>query len=187
VAETDAADRDIQLYISSFSDTTGGRKRLCCEELVLIAQGKFVRELPSAALPLLVSDLPVFLWWCDELRDDEPTFSDFKRAADRLVIDTAESHNPIETLLELSRMYTRGVAHSVGISDINWARLTSWRSLMASFYDAPHCKRVLSSIEQVVIEYSAPEGDASAVAPHALFFAGWLGRPVGWAVVPAGA
>ena len=180
VAERDAADRDIQLYISSFSDTTGGRQRLCCEELVLMAQGKFVPELPSAALPLLVSDLPVFLWWCDELTEDEPIFLDFKDAADRLILDTAKSHKPIETLLAVARMYGQAGAHSLGISDINWARLTSWRSLMASFYDPPHCKDVLSSLEHVVIEYSAPEGDASAVAPQAVLFAGWLGSRLGW-------
>jgi len=180
VAERDAADRDIELYVSSFSHTDAGRQRLSCEELVLMAQGKFVRELPSAALPLVVSDLPVFLWWCDELRDDDRTFYDFRKAADRLIIDTAESAEPVETLLAVSRMYGDDEFDSLGISDLNWARLTSWRSLLASFYDPPQCKSVLSKIATVVIEYSAPEGAGSAIAPQALLFAGWLASRLGW-------
>src|SRR2546422_3832981 len=54
-----AADRDIEMYVAAFFDEEKrtSSKRVCCEEITLKAQGKFVAELPSAALPLLVSDL----------------------------------------------------------------------------------------------------------------------------------
>ena len=182
VTERDADDRDIELFVSSFSHTEGARKRLSCEEIVLTARGKFVPELPSAALPLLVSDLPIFLWWQDRLVPEDRTFWDFSHAADRLIIDTAESDEPVETLLALGRMLEIEQNEELGISDINWARLTSWRALLAGFYDPPDCKAALEEIENVVIEYSAPEGDTSAVAPQSLLFAGWLISRLGWSL-----
>jgi len=180
IAERDAEDRDIQLYVSSFSQTDGSRKRLSCEEIVLIARGKFVPELPSAALPLLVSDLPIFLWWRDQLQPDDRTFADFSRAADRLIIDSAEAERSVETLVALAELFGGQQRGQLGISDINWARLTSWRALLASFYDPPHCKAALAKLDTVVIEYSAPAGDPSAIAPQALLFAGWLASCLDW-------
>src|SRR6266498_260716 len=181
VAERYADDRDIELYASCYSQAESrGGKRLSCEEVMLIARGKFVPELPSAALPLLISDLPTFLWWRDRLKLDDRTFLDFSRAADRLVIDTAEVEETHATLLALARLFEEGAQEQLGISDINWARLTSWRALLASFYDPPHCKAALTQIANVIIEYSAPKDDTSAVAPQALLLAGWLASRLDW-------
>jgi len=73
----DAADRDIEMFVESIcqSDKRGGNKRVSCEEITLKAYGKYVAELPSASLPLLVSDLSTFLWW-----QNEPRVSDKGRA-----------------------------------------------------------------------------------------------------------
>jgi glucose-6-phosphate dehydrogenase assembly protein OpcA len=181
VAEKPAPDRDIELFVSSFyhSDSQS-RKRLCCEEVMLNARGKFVPELPSVALPLLVPDLPTFLWWREALQAEDRVFKDLCQAADRLVIDSAEIENSRATLLRVASLFASEQTDELGISDINWARLTSWRGLLASFYDLPHTRAILPSVTDVVIDYSAPEDDESAVSPQALLFAGWLMSRLGW-------
>jgi glucose-6-phosphate dehydrogenase assembly protein OpcA len=185
VAEKPAADRDIELFISSFHQTDSqSRKRLCCEEVMLNARGKFVPELPSVALPLLVPDLPTFLWWREALQTEDRVFKDLCQAADRLVIDSAELENSQATLLAMASLFASEQTDELGISDINWARLTSWRGLLASFYDLPHTREILPSVTDVVIDYSAHEDDESAVAPQALLFAGWLMSRLGWDLSP---
>src|SRR5688572_21657034 len=88
----DEPDRDIEMAVASFfqTDKRTDRKRLCCEEVTLKAQGIFVDELPSAALPLLVSDLTSFLWWRDQVQVSDKVLATLLRASDRLVIDSAE-------------------------------------------------------------------------------------------------
>src|SRR5688500_799775 len=63
VGAAEEANRDIALTVDSFSKPSGKKidRRLCCEQVTLNARGRFVVELPSAAIPLLVPDLPVFL------------------------------------------------------------------------------------------------------------------------------
>src|SRR4030095_9842602 len=58
-------DQDIEMSVESIcqTDKRTGAKRLSCEEISLKAYGKFVVELPSAALPLLMPALSTFLWW----------------------------------------------------------------------------------------------------------------------------
>ena len=71
---------------------------------------------------------------------------------------------------------------TVGISDLNWARLTSWRGLLADFYDVPEYRAALEEIDKVCITYVAPQTDETAIAPQALLMAGWLASRLQWAI-----
>ncbi|MFN2493127.1 MAG: glucose-6-phosphate dehydrogenase assembly protein OpcA [Pyrinomonadaceae bacterium] len=182
LGDRDAADRDIDMYVASFchSDKRAGTRRLSCEEVILKAQGKFVAELPSAALPLAVPDLSTFLWWRDALRVSDKVFEILVRRTDRLVIDSAEFTDPAFELLETNKLFTQETWKPLGISDINWARLTLWRALLADFYDVPAYQQWLQKIDHVKIDYVRSELAPAAVVPHAFLFAGWLGSRLGW-------
>lgn len=181
-ADGAAEDRDIEMTVDSFcqTDKRTGAKRLCCEEVAMKAGGKFVAELPSVALPLLVPDLPTFLWWRNSLRVSHKVFDTLVRAADRLVIDSAEFDEPARDLVEINKLYTQQQSSEVGISDLNWARLTLWRGLLADFYDVPTYQVWLDRVNFVGIDYVCPERAPETVAPQALLLAGWLASRLGW-------
>lgn len=184
LGQREAADRDIELSIDSFCETDKRTraKRLCGEQVTLSASGKFRAELPSAALPLLVSDLPTFLWWRDKIDENDKVFSDLVQAADRLVIDSAEFADPARELVSTRALFKNRKKLAVGISDLNWARLTSWRALLANFYDVPSYQPWLDAVDEVQIDYVAPDETPKAVAPQALLFAGWLASRLKWTV-----
>ncbi|MDQ2975296.1 MAG: glucose-6-phosphate dehydrogenase assembly protein OpcA [Acidobacteriota bacterium] len=177
------ADRDIEMFVTSLCETDKrGVKRLCCEEVTLKAQGSFVAELPSAALPLLVPDLSTFLWWRDSIQTSDKVFQSLLRASDRLVIDSGEFADPEYELVETHKLFDEKTPGTVAISDLNWARLTFWRSLLADFYDVPTCRSWLDRIDHVRIDYVAPESKPTTVAPQALLIAGWLASRLGWSL-----
>jgi glucose-6-phosphate dehydrogenase assembly protein OpcA len=178
----EAPDRDIEMSVESYcqTDKRTGARRLCCEEVILNAQGSFVSELPSAALPLLVSDLSTFLWWRHVVQTSDKVFSSLLRATDRLVIDSAEFADTRRDLLEINQLFAGGHSRRAGISDLNWARLTSWRGLLADFYDVAAYETWLDNIDHVRIDYVGPERDPESVAPQALLIAGWLASRLGW-------
>ncbi len=187
LGDRSAPDSDIEMAVASYlhADKRSTRKRLCCEEVTLKAQGDFVVELPSAALPLLVSDLATFLWWRDDVRVSDKAFNSLLRASDRLVIDSAEFADPLSNLAEVNKLFTEENKRSqgqVGISDINWARLTLWRGLLADFYDVPACQELLEEIDYVRIDYVAPAQSPTSVAPQALLIAGWLASRLEWSL-----
>jgi glucose-6-phosphate dehydrogenase assembly protein OpcA len=183
-----APDNDIEMAVASHfqTDKRSDRKRLCCEEVTLKAQGSFVVELPSAALPLLVSDLATFLWWRDGVQVSDKVLQLLVRATDRLVIDSSEFADPQSHLAEVKKLFTQESQRSqgrVGISDINWARLTLWRGLLADFYDCPAYQESLDEIDYVRIDYVAPGQQSTTVAPQALLIAGWLASRLGWSLL----
>jgi glucose-6-phosphate dehydrogenase assembly protein OpcA len=186
LGEREAGDRDIEMFVSSYctGDDRTEAKRLCCEEVLLKARGYFVDELPSAALPLMVSDLSTFLWWRARLQSNDSVLRSLLTPTDRLIIDSAEFEDPQGELLQVHELYQSEHAE-VGVSDINWARLTFWRGLLADFYDVHAYKTPLDLIEQVHIDYVSPARNPNAVAPQALLYTGWLASRLGWNIVRA--
>jgi glucose-6-phosphate dehydrogenase assembly protein OpcA len=66
------------------------------------------------------------------------------------------------------------------LSDLNWGRLTTWRSLIASFWDVPAYREALGSIDQITIEYCKQEPRAQDAPPKPFLIAGWLASRLDW-------
>jgi len=177
-----AAERDIEMYVSAFSASQKrpDSKELCCEEITLTARGRFVSELPSAALPLLVPDLPVFLWWREKLSAEERVFSQLCLAADRVVIDSADFQDPPSDFVAVAQFFKPRGNKAIGLSDINWARLTPWRASLANFYDVDDYRVELDQITDVRIHYVTESGRDSTVSSQPLLIAGWLASRLQW-------
>jgi glucose-6-phosphate dehydrogenase assembly protein OpcA len=179
-----AEDRDIEMSVESLcqTDKRTGARYLCGEEVTLTALGKFVVELPSAAIPLLVSDLSTFLCWRDVLDTSDEVLRKLLPATDRFVIDSVEFQEPLLELTQINGLFQQEIHRHIGISDLNWERLTLWRALLADFFDVPAYQPWLDRIDSVRIDFVAPEKDTAGVAPQALLIVGWLASRLGWAI-----
>ncbi|HET6671331.1 MAG TPA: glucose-6-phosphate dehydrogenase assembly protein OpcA [Pyrinomonadaceae bacterium] len=184
LADRQSADRDIEMFVSAScqNQQRSTKAELSCEEITLIARGQFASELPSAVIPLLVPDLPVFLWWHDLHRLDDDIFQPLSRAAERLVIDSVDLAAMDLQLHSIEQLFSRQRNEAIAVSDINWARLTSWRALLANFYDVQEYRAALADLERVRIDYGAPQGNANGIATQALLMAGWLASRLDWRI-----
>lgn len=180
LGDRNAAACDIEMHISAFcaSQKRSESRDLCCEEITLAARGEFVSELPSAAVPLLVADLPVFLWWRDVLGTERKIFKQLSLAANRVVIDSADFQDPSSDLGAVAELFSRKGEEAIVLSDINWARLTPWRAALANFYDVRDYRAELDQITEVRIDYVA--GKVSPFFSQALLIAGWLAPRLSW-------
>jgi glucose-6-phosphate dehydrogenase assembly protein OpcA len=135
----------------------------------------------SVVIPLLVPDLPVFLWWTGTPPSDARHLDDLVRLAHRLIVDSADFARADRTLPEvagLSRL-------NVGITDLNWARLTHWRELVAQFFDVPVWRPFLDGITGIRAGF-AVDMDGRDIHPlQALLLLGWLASRLGWRPVEA--
>lgn len=184
LADRQSADRDIEMFVSASCENQQRltKAELSCEEITLIARGQFASELPSAVIPLLVPDLPVFLWWQDLHRLDDDSFQPLSRAAERLVIDSVDLAAMDLQLHSIEQLFSRQRNEAIAVSDINWARLTSWRALLANFYDVQEYRAALADLERVRIDYGAPQGNANGIATQALLITGWLASRLDWRI-----
>lgn len=194
IGSEQAADRDIEMFVASFCQPVGRKtdRKLCCEQVTLSARGRFVAELPSVAIPLLVPDLPVFLWWRAELRPGDQSLAKLARRADRVIIDSADFkdlRSEMSTLVSLMSPENEADANQANygaISDLNWARITLWRATLAGFFDLPQNRITLDQIVNVTIDYADGEVAESPMPAQPLLFTGWLTSRLGWKITQPG-
>ena len=58
--------------------------------------------------------------------------------------------------------------------------LTSWRTCLAQFFDSPDFMPYLSRIDQIDINYEAPDNNAHPNFSEALLLVAWLAHQLGW-------
>jgi glucose-6-phosphate dehydrogenase assembly protein OpcA len=159
-----------------------GRRQVCGEQVTIEAGGARVETAASAVEPLLVPDIPAFLWWKDIPQADDKLFRRLVEMVDRVVIDSAAFDHPHADLRHVARLVeTR--SDVLRISDLNWGRLTAWRNLIAGFWDVPDYRAHLDAADSVVVEYAPAAESGEEVAAQALLVAGWLASRLGWRLV----
>ena len=100
------------------------------EVVVLRTSGALVSQSASLVTPLLLPDTPLAVWW--------PRHSPTNLAQDRVgrlarrrIVDSDAEGHPTDALAK------RAAGYSPGDTDLAWARITHWRSLLAATLDRP--------------------------------------------------
>jgi glucose-6-phosphate dehydrogenase assembly protein OpcA len=183
VADRKSAESRLEAYVSTRCGTERAAKQICCEQITIETSGAVVDTASTAVGPMLVPDVPVFLWWKDIPHYEDKLFDRLSEMADRVVIDSAAFDHPHQDMLKLAQILEAG---RLRLSDLNWGRLTSWRSLVASFWDVADYRESLAEIERIQIEYDPPDIAHDEIAPKALLALGWIASALKWEIDAAG-
>jgi glucose-6-phosphate dehydrogenase assembly protein OpcA len=108
------------------------------ETVVLRLYGDVIDHAQSVVLPLLLPDAPVVVWWAANAPLN-PAKDPLGNLAQRRVTDMYAAEQPINELTARAAVYTPGD------TDLAWARITPWRSMLAAALDQMDCK--VTSVE----------------------------------------
>jgi glucose-6-phosphate dehydrogenase assembly protein OpcA len=174
------AEARLDAYVSSRCRVAlKGRRQVCGEQVTIEACGAAVETVASAVEPLLVPDIPAFLWWKDIPHEDDKLFMRLVEMSDRVVIDSAAFDHPHDDLRRVAQL-VESRADVMLLSDLNWGRLTTWRNLVAGFWDVPEYRAHLDALDDVCIDYEPSAVAPEEIAAQALLVAGWLASCLGW-------
>jgi glucose-6-phosphate dehydrogenase assembly protein OpcA len=180
------ADRDREGVVASVQlhchvPQADGAKPVLYEQILARVRGDFDERIASVVIPLLVPDLPVFLWWTGTPPSDARHLDDLVILADRLIVDSADFARPDRTLPDVAHL----ARHRVGITDLNWGRLTHWRELIAQFFDVPSWRPFLGGITGIRTGFAVDMDGRDIHPSQALLLLGWLASCLGWRQVEA--
>lgn len=94
-------------------------------------RGELATHGNSVALPLLLPDTPVVVWW-PGTAPTAPATDPIGTMAQRRITDSANTRAPLRTLRSRQQTYV------AGDTDLAWTRLTLWRSTLAAALDQPY-------------------------------------------------
>jgi glucose-6-phosphate dehydrogenase assembly protein OpcA len=184
VADAEAPEEALTADVTSrCTIPSASSKQVCCEQVTITAGGAQAAEVPSAVAPLLLSDLPVYLWWHAVPRLADPLFRHLVDLSDRVVIDSANFLDQEGDLASMAAVLN-DTPRWTALSDLNWARLIAWRALLAGFYDIGDYRPLLDRLKRVTVRYAPPAADPAVIPTRALLLAGWLASRLRWSVKP---
>ncbi len=154
-----------------------------CETVRLKVTGTAVTEPAALVEPLLVPDLPTYLWWHGTPPLGQGAMRQVLKLVDALIIDSSSFERPFIATLELAEL-ARSNLDDVGLFDLQWARLDPWRETVAQFFTPADRRPFLAGINGVGIDYVG-EGRGNRVG--AALLAGWLASTLGWKLQRAAA
>ncbi len=169
----------ISAYISAHCQLPSGGKKVCCEQITVVGTGTATEGMWSIVLPLLVSDLPVILWWPGDPILHGELFEHLLKTVDRVLVDSRSFANPPATFARLAELSSQRYA-GVLFNDLCWTRLTPWRNLLSQFFDQPNYLAYLSQVDRLELHYEAPHDNTNPNFSEALLLVGWLATQLGW-------
>jgi glucose-6-phosphate dehydrogenase assembly protein OpcA len=159
--------------------------RICWEQVHISAHGATAAHVPGVVIPLVLPDLPTYLWWMGDAPCQAELFRHMVDLCDRLIVDSGVFARPIEGLVQLAAHQQRA-AGDRGVGDVHWMRLTPWRNLAAQFFDGEELRSYASCIDSVHLGYTHDEQTHGGLG-QALLLAGWLTSCLGWSPRPRAA
>ena len=158
-----------------------GARQVCCEQICVRARGEAVNGLDNVVVPLAIPELPVYLWWRAG-RFAPPAFLDrILRITNRVLVDSGRFQEPESDLVMLARQVERFTApEEVAFSDLNWARLTPCRELIAQCFDSAETNPYLRDVTDVRLEWEQGKVTEDDRWVQALLLTAWLASRLGW-------
>ena len=148
--------------------------QVCAEQVRLHVGGEAAYHLASVVTPLLVPDIPVYLWLIGSPPLRQAFGQDAVAICERVIIDTGEYDDNAGTLRMLSSELD-AVGDAIALSDVAWERSRTWRVLIAQSFDGEEMRGFVHNIIRVDVECS---GDS--ISAQTWLIAGWLASRLGW-------
>ena len=158
-----------------------GAKQVCCEQVYVRARGEAVGGLDNVVLPLIVPELPVYLWWRAGRFAPQAFLDQVLRVTNRVLVDSRRFEEPEVDLATLARQVERfHDADGMAFTDLNWARLTPCRELIAQSFDSGDARSCLEDLAEVSFEWQQEGGAEGNRTARALLLTAWLASRLGW-------
>jgi glucose-6-phosphate dehydrogenase assembly protein OpcA len=154
----------------------GLEQHVCCEEVLLKVSGRAAGHLHSIIAPLLVPDLPAYVWWTGPLPRGRHLFEELMENADRFIVDSGLFRHPTHGLRRVAELCEETPGCAVG--DMNWARLEPWRDVLLLHGGDAAMRAYREAVSSVEIAYTG--GPDTPVPSQAFLLVGWLAARLGW-------
>jgi glucose-6-phosphate dehydrogenase assembly protein OpcA len=154
----------------------GGGPQICSEVVTLESNTASITDLLSTVLPLLVPDLQIILYWRSPRLADARLIEDLESYGHLLVVDS----HALDLCESRAQLFASLLQPKSGIAvrDLNWARLTVWRELLAGLFDTRDARARLHGVSDVVMHHSGI--CAGRLPTGLLLLAGWLASSLEW-------
>jgi glucose-6-phosphate dehydrogenase assembly protein OpcA len=145
----------------------------CGDCIVVEALGEARAWLPENIDRLVLSDLPVCVWWVGDLPDFDDLFDRAALGGDMVMFNSGEMD--LRDLEKLSSIAGRSRGR-YAVADLTWIRLHPLQELVSRFFDDEISLACVPAIDRVEIDFAPREGEIDVASTEAGLLFGWMAR-----------
>ncbi|MFY7843431.1 MAG: glucose-6-phosphate dehydrogenase assembly protein OpcA [Rhabdochlamydiaceae bacterium] len=135
-------------------------------------------KIPFILLPKLISDVPIYLLWADDLDIEDTIFCNLSAMSSRVIFDSEITDNIHTFAKNVVRLHEH---QKYEIADLNWARLDFIRSILANSVNYSLYLESLTRTAQIEVEYNnKPSLFFTHPSLQALYLQNWVANCLGW-------
>ena len=165
----DGIEADLSLQCSAVD-----QGQVCAEQVRLNVGGEAAYHMASVVTPLLVPDIPVYLWLIGSPPLHQAFGQDAVAICERLIIDSGEYEDQAATLAMLADEL-EAVGDAISLCDVAWERTAMWRQILAQSFDGEEMRPFVHGITRVDVECSG-----NRISAQSWLIAGWLAARLDW-------
>ena len=171
-------DPDYMMTKVSVLSSSDKSEDFACDYIEITVGEKAEPIVPFLILPELISDLPVYLVWTQDICQEKTFSQKLEKLAHRLILDSEATRN-------LPCFATSALKHfeqtHCEIADLNWARMESWRDLLASTFYSKENLDNLKKTQTISITYNGrPSPCFCHTQIQSIYLKTWLATRLGW-------
>jgi len=151
------------------------------EQITIFLPDTATEHISDYVAPLLLSDMPVFVWWAGTPPTNRGVIDDLVDLGDHQLFDSAAFQQPLRDIGILAHIIKRCRTTAVNYKafhDFTWTRLLPWREARAQSFDPPYLTH-LANVTHVRFGF-ASDPSLPTRPPPAYLLAGWLSANLGW-------
>ena len=155
-----------------------GENTIYCDYIRMQIGKQDRKMIPYLTLPYLITDLPNFLLWIDDPNKHDPLNLKLEQIVSRIIFDS-------ETALSLDcfakSVLVQKQQCKKDIADLNWARVESFRSLIASLFYNEEKVDLLHQVDKIVITYNVKTTSLFCHCKiQSIYLALWIATQMNW-------
>ena len=171
IRNSENATSDIHVSARCFPDREN--KGVCFQEIVIDNGADGTGSAVGSWSPLLLRDIPVYLWWLDRLQPVPELLHRAREHVDKIIVDTQKSDSFGESVCGIYKGFISGtLRQDFPVSDVSWRKLSNVRKTTAKLFDPEHMRPLLSFIRHVQLR--------GMNAAAALLYIFWLADRLKW-------
>ncbi len=164
-------DEGITAQVAAYCPIQKSSSSLVCGEYITLRGTKEAfGRVHTLLTGLLISDMPVFVWWKDSPAPNAKMFERLINLSDRMIFDSAYFSSSEADLLKIQEL----IENDVQIADLNWRRIAPWQELTAQAFDSPDRRAAAWQVDRITIDYE--RGNST----QALMYLGWIASRLNW-------
>jgi glucose-6-phosphate dehydrogenase assembly protein OpcA len=177
-ADNHAKSGFLKVDVSTVQNNKGGTLVACDQINIEVAGDDYLKRVPFLILPHLLTDLPVYLLWGQDVTCSHEILIKLEKLANRLIFD-AECTKNLKCFSNVILEKKKNL--EIDFVDISWALCSGWRDVITQTFYLPEHLQQLQKAKKITFVFNNKESEwVHQPEMQSIYLQAWIASCLKW-------